>query len=92
MKMECVPIIKMQIEGMKIGIAQAMGIEGSDLEKVISKKADEEIKKMFSDESITILVRDILWTEVRLKVIQYFQYGKGAVKVDKLVNIVIKKT
>lgn len=43
MRAECVPIIKLTVEPMVMNIVQSMGIENSDLAKVI----EEEAKKAF---------------------------------------------
>jgi hypothetical protein len=60
MKAECVPQIRLEVDGMKASITQALGLRGSELEKHLGNAVDEALAAYPWNEVVGKIVDDCL--------------------------------
>lgn len=83
MNYEAMPILRMEVEGMKAAIMTHLGVRGSELGQELSKAVDKAVAGFDWDGE----VKRIVEASLRLKIESYFSYGgKGAKAVEAAVD------
>lgn len=79
------PIIRLNIDSMKHQIAHMLGIEGSELEKVINEQIERQLEVLVRQE-IPDLVRATIIECVNNDVKYYFSYGEGSKAIQETIQ------
>lgn len=82
MNFEAMPILRMQIEGMKSAIVTHLGARGSELGEAMA----EQVDKVIADYDWEGEVRRIVKATLTDKIQYYFKYGDGAKAVQDAVS------
>ena len=88
MRAESIPILRLEIQNLKHTICNAIGIEGSELEKVIEESIAEQAMKIIPE--VERLVKESLEDVIRERVRAYWDFGKGREVIDKAIDKAIK--
>lgn len=89
MDLKSVPIIRLEIENLKHSISHYLGIENSDLEKVVHQEIDKQ--KDFLDQQVRLEVSRCINQIIREKVYEYFSTGEGADNIKKAIKKTLDK-
>jgi len=76
-----VPIIKLELEGMKHRIMTHLGVHGSELGDIINAGIDRAIKSYDFDDKVLSTVHEVLNTEID----NFLKYGGGRVVIREAV-------
>jgi len=71
---EFVPIIRLEVEHLKDCVIKAMGIHGSELEKIISERVDEALKTL----DYSGMIKEVVTQQIRKELENYFEWGEGS--------------
>jgi hypothetical protein len=82
MKFENIPIIRMEIEGMKANILNALGLYGSELGEVVKENLEKAIKEYPFEEIIKQEAYNALDSAIK----NYFAHGKGRELIESIVD------
>lgn len=82
MNVESIPIIKLTVEKMTNTICSYMGIENSELEKLIRQR----VKEINIEKKVNEMVAQELDHAIREAVTHYFRFGEGEEKVSEAIR------
>jgi hypothetical protein len=77
-----IPTIRVNVEGLKAGIVQCLGVHGSELGELLDKQVQEAVDKYPWQEEVDSIVHSAISEKVKA----YFSYGKGGTAVAESVE------
>ena len=81
MNSTAMPILRMEVEGMKAAIMSHLGIHGSELGEALSREVDKAIAEYDWLGEVKRITHAVLTDRIH----SYFKYGEGAKAVEKAV-------
>lgn len=89
--MDQMPIIKIEIDGMRQSIAHALSTYHQDIEGYVDKNLKQVVETFDYETLIRQVARESITKAVTQAIQSYFSYGEGYKEIEETITAVLKK-